>query len=47
MIVEHIILALVLILGLSLIAQAVAKWLSMPLASILVLLGFITSELVV
>ncbi len=47
MIVEHIILALVLILGLSLIAQVVAKWLSMPLASILVLLGFITSELVV
>ena len=47
MYVEHIILALVLILGLSLIAQPVAKWLSMPLASILVLLGFITSELVV
>lgn len=47
MYVEHIILALVLILGLSLIAQPVAKWLSMPLASILVLLGYITSELVV
>ena len=47
MLVEHIILALVLILGLSLIAQPVAKWLSMPLASILVLLGFISSEIVV
>lgn len=47
MLVEHIILALVLILGLSLIAQPVAKWLSMPLASILVLLGFISSEVVV
>jgi len=47
MLVEHIILALVLILVLSLIAQPVAKWLSMPLASILVLLGYITSELVV
>ncbi len=47
MLVEHIILALVLMLGLSLIAQPVAKWLHMPLASILVLLGFITSELVV
>ncbi|RKZ70583.1 MAG: sodium:proton antiporter [Gammaproteobacteria bacterium] len=47
MLVEHIILALILILVLSLIAQAVAKWLHMPLASILVLLGFIASELVV
>ena len=47
MLVEHLILALVLILGLSLIAQAVAKWLPLPLTSILVLLGFITSELVV
>jgi CPA1 family monovalent cation:H+ antiporter len=47
MLVEHIILALVLILGLSLIAQPVSQWLSMPFASILVLFGFITSELVV
>ena len=47
MLVEHIVLALVLILGLSWIAQPVAKWLSMPLASILVLLGYLTSELVV
>ncbi len=47
MLVEHIILALVLIQGLSLIAQPVTKWLSMPLASILVLLGYLTSELVV
>ena len=47
MLVEHIILALVLILGLSLIAQPVSQWLSMPFASILGLFGFITSELVV
>jgi len=47
MIAEHLILALVVILGLSLIAQPVAKWSHMPLASILVLLGFIVSELVV
>ena len=47
MIVEHIILALVLILGLSLIAQPVSRLLHMPFASILVLLGFITSEIVV
>ncbi len=47
MLVEHIILGLVLILGLSLIAQPVSQWLSMPFASILVLFGFITSELVV
>ena len=47
MIVEHIILALVLILGLSLIAQPVSRLLHMPFASILVLLGFVTSELVV
>jgi CPA1 family monovalent cation:H+ antiporter len=47
MIAEHLILALVVILGLSLIAQPVAKWSHMPLASILVLLGFIVSEVVV
>ncbi len=47
MLVEHIILALVLMLGLSLIAQPVSRWLSMPFASILVVFGFITSELVV
>jgi CPA1 family monovalent cation:H+ antiporter len=45
--VEHIILAVVLILGLSLIAQPVSRWLHMPYASILVVLGFIASELVV
>jgi len=45
--VEHIILALLLILGLSLIAQPVSRWLHMPFASILVVLGFITSELIV
>ncbi len=47
MLVEHIILALVLILVLSLIAQPVSQWLSMPFASILVVFGFITSELIV
>jgi len=47
MIAEHLILALVVILGLSLLAQPVARWSRLPLASILVLLGFITSELVV
>jgi CPA1 family monovalent cation:H+ antiporter len=45
--VEHIILALLLILSLSLIAQPVSRWLHMPFASILVVLGFITSELIV
>ena len=47
MIVEHIILALVLILGLSLIAQPLSRLFHLPFASMLVLLGFITSELVV
>ncbi len=47
MVVEHIILALVLMLGLSLLAQPVSRLLHMPLASILVLLGYITSELVI
>lgn len=47
MTVEHIILALVLILGLSLIAQPASRLLRMPFASTLVLLGFIASELVV
>lgn len=47
MIIEHVILSLVLILGLSLIAQPISKWLRLPFASILVVLGFITSELVI
>ncbi len=47
MTVEHTILALVLILGLSLIAQPASRLLRMPFASTLVLLGFIASELVV
>lgn len=47
MIVEHVILALVLILGLSLAALPVSRFLHMPFASILVLLGFVSSELVV
>ncbi|MBL4711882.1 MAG: cation:proton antiporter, partial [Gammaproteobacteria bacterium] len=47
MLVEHIILALVLILGLSLLAIPVAKWSRLPQASILVLLGFIASEIMV
>ncbi|MBE9560663.1 MAG: sodium:proton antiporter [Proteobacteria bacterium] len=47
MIVEHVILVLVLILGLSLIAQPLSRLFHLPFASMLVLLGFITSELVV
>ena len=47
MLVEHVIVVLVLMLGLSLIAQPVSRFLHMPFASILVLLGFITSEIVV
>jgi len=47
MLVEHIILALVVILGLSLIAQPVSRWLHMPFASILVLIGFLASEIAV
>ena len=47
MVIEHIILALVLILGLSLLAQPVSRLLHMPYASILVLLGYITSELLI
>lgn len=47
MIVEHIILVLVLVLGLSLIAQPLARLFHLPFASMLVFLGFITSELVV
>ncbi len=44
MLVERIILSLVVILGLSILAQPVSKWLRLPLASILVALGFIFSE---
>jgi len=47
MTVEHIIFALVLILGLSLLAQPIARLLHMPFASILVLLGFVVSEVIV
>jgi len=47
MLIEHVILALLLILVLSLIAQPVSQWLRLPFASILVVLGFITSEIVV
>ena len=47
MFVEHIILSLVIILGLSLLAQPLSKWLHLPFASILVVLGFVSSELVV
>lgn len=47
MVAEHLILALVVILLLSLMAQPVAKWSHMPLASILVVLGFVASELIV
>lgn len=45
--VEHIIAALVIMLGLSLIAQPVSQWLSMPYASVLVVFGYIASELIV
>jgi CPA1 family monovalent cation:H+ antiporter len=45
--VEYVILILVLILGLSIVAQPVSRCLHMPFASILVLFGFITSELAV
>ena len=47
MLVEHIILSLVAILGLSLLAQPVSKWLRLPFASILVVLGFVASELII
>ena len=47
MFIEHAILALVLILCLSIIAQPVARRLHLPEASILVVLGFIASELAV
>lgn len=47
MLVEHIIFALVIILSLSLVAQPISKLLRMPFASILVLIGFLVSELVV
>jgi len=47
MTVEHIIYALVLILVLSLIAQPISRFLHMPFASILVLLGFVSSEAIV
>lgn len=45
--VEHIILALVSILVLSLLGQLLSGWTRLPLSSVLVLLGFIASELVV
>ena len=47
MLVEHIILALVLVLTLSLMAYPFSRWLRLPIASVLVLLGFITSEIVI
>lgn len=45
--VEHIIFALIFILGLSLLARPVSHWLHLPFSSVLVLLGFLASELVV
>jgi CPA1 family monovalent cation:H+ antiporter len=45
--VEHIIFSLIFILGLSLLARPVSHWLHLPFSSILVLLGFLTSELLV
>jgi len=47
MLVEHIILALVIILGLSLVAEPISRYSHMPFASVLVVLGFITSEFAV
>ena len=47
MLIEHILLALILILVLSIIAQPISRWVNMPEASILVVLGFIVSELVI
>lgn len=47
MVIEHIILALVLMLTLSLIAQPVSRLIHMPFASVLVLLGYVASELVI
>jgi CPA1 family monovalent cation:H+ antiporter len=47
MYIEHVIIALVLILGLSIIAQPVSRWLRLPEASILVILGFLASEIAV
>ncbi|VAW54840.1 Na+/H+ antiporter [hydrothermal vent metagenome] len=47
MLVERIILSLVVILGLSILAQPVSKWLRLPFASILVALGFVFSEIAV
>ena len=47
MLVEHIILVLVIILALSLVAQPISKLLHLPLASVLVLIGFVLSELFV
>lgn len=47
MVIEHVILALVLILGLSLIAQPLSRFLRLPFASALVILGYLTSELLV
>ncbi len=47
MLVEHIMLALVLIITLSLIAQPVSRWTRLPYASVLVVLGFLASELVI
>ncbi len=47
MLIEHILLALILILVLSIIARPISRWVNMPEASILVVLGFIVSELVI
>jgi len=47
MTVEHAILALVIMLGLSLIAQPISRLSHLPIASILVLLGYVASELIV
>ncbi len=45
--IEHIITALVFLLSLALIAKPVAKWIYLPYASVLVLFGFLASEVLV
>lgn len=47
MLIEHIIASLVFLLLLALIAQPVSKWIHLPYTSVLVLFGFLVSELLV
>ena len=47
MLIEHVISALVLLLLLALIAKPISQWIRLPYSSVLVLLGFVVSELLV